>query len=214
MKRYLMCFATLAFAAGCASEEPVADPAVETEHGGVDEAAYSENAAAGEHDEHGDHEHVMFALSGDNTEVLFTGVKDSGDSHSGGFKTLTGEMEICEDKVIGLMVTIETDSLWSDADRLTGHLKNEDFFSVNEFPEMKFESSSITGDGEVTVTGMLTMHGETAEISFPATISVEDDSVKMTSEFQVDRTKFGMDYVGKADDPIKPEVDIKVTVGG
>ena len=66
----------------------------------------------------------------------------------------------------------------------------------------------------MTVTGMLTMHGETAVITFPATISVADDSVKLSSEFKVDRTKFGMDYVGKPDDPIKAEVDIKVTVGG
>lgn len=215
MKRYVMCFATLAFVGGCATEEaPVTDSAAETEHGGVNEGTFSDEAESERNAEHEGHEHTLVALSGENTQVLFTGVKKSGDSHSGGFNVLKGEMEICEGDPLGLMVTIDTESLFSDDERLTGHLKSEDFFSVKEFAEMKFESSSIEGDGDVTITGLLTMHGKTEEISFPATISVDGENVKLTSEFKVDRTKFGMDFEGKADDPINAEVDIKVIVGG
>ena len=160
------------------------------------------------------HDHDGFALSGQNTQVLFTGVKKSGDSHSGGFKSLAGHIHTAEGAVTGISVVMQTESLFSDDERLTGHLKNEDFFSVAEFPEMKFESTKVEGSGDVTVTGNLTMHGETAEISFPATVSVEGESVKLTSEFKVDRTKFGMNYVGKPDDPINAEVEIKIIVGG
>ena len=214
MKRFQISLATLAtliLAVGCASEEHPA-PDTETPATSSDEHN-SESREAGDA-EHEDHEHTMFALTSENTKVEFTGVKKSGDSHSGGFNTLTGEMEICEGSVLGIMVTIETDSLYSDAEKLTGHLKNEDFFSVNEFPEMKFESSSIKGEGDVTVTGMLTMHGKTEEVSFPATITVDGETAKLNAEFKVDRTRFGMDYVGQPNDPINAEVDIKVTVGG
>lgn len=155
-----------------------------------------------------------FALSGDNTQVLFTGTKKSGDNHSGGFKTMAGSIGLTDAGGVGsINVVVETESLFSDADRLTGHLKNEDFFSVNEFPELKFESSSIEGDGEVTVTGLLTMHGKTAEISFPANVTVVDGNVTLAADFKVDRTKFGMNFVGKPDDPINADVDIKVIVG-
>lgn len=158
--------------------------------------------------------HDGFELSPQNTQVLFTGVKKSGDSHSGGFKALAGKLEVSEGAVTAINVVIQTESLFSDAERLTGHLKNEDFFSVAEFPEMKFESTKIEGSGDVTVTGNLTMHGETAEISFPATVAVDGESVTLNSEFKVDRTKFGMNYVGKPDDPINADVDIKIIIVG
>lgn len=155
-----------------------------------------------------------FALTGENTQVLFTGTKKSGDSHSGGFKALTGTIATAEGKVTSINVVIETDSLFSDAERLTGHLKNEDFFSASEFPELKFESTRIEGDGDLTVTGTLTMHGQTGEVSFPAKASVADGKVTLNSEFKVDRTKFGMNYTGKPDDPINADVDVKIIVGG
>ena len=154
-----------------------------------------------------------FVLSGQNTQVLFTGTKQSGDNHSGGFKSLSGKITLSDGSVGGINVVIETDSLFSDADRLTGHLKSEDFFSVPEFPELNFESTKIEGAGDVTVTGNLTMHGQTNEISFPATIDVADGNVTLNSEFKVDRTKFGMNFTGKPDDPINAEVDIKIIVG-
>ena len=156
------------------------------------------------------HAHESFKLTGENTQVLFTGTKKSGDNHSGGFKAISGEITLAENAAEAIKVVIQTDSLFSDADRLTGHLKNEDFFSVQEFPEMKFESTKIE---DSTVTGMLTMHGQSAEISFPATIAVFDGKVSLTSEFKVDRTKFGMNYTGQPNDPINAEVDIKIIVG-
>ena len=155
-----------------------------------------------------------FALTGENTQVLFTGVKKSGDSQAGGFESLTGQIDVSEGSVSSISVVIDTDSLYSNDDRLTGHLKSEDFFSAKEFPEMKFESTEVAGAGEVTVTGQLTMHGQTQEISFPATVDVVDGQVSLNAEFKVDRTRFGMNYTGKPDDPINAEVDIRVVVGG
>lgn len=188
--------------AGCGTETTVEDTTSEPAETAAPDS--SAQPAAGD----------TFALTGDNTQVLFTGTKQSGDSHSGGFKTLTGQIKLSDGSAESISVVIDTDSLYSDAERLTGHLKSEDFFSVPEFPEMKFESTQIEGAGEVTVTGNLTMHGQTQDISFPATIDVVDDQVSLNAEFKVDRSRFGMDYTGKPDDPINAEVDIRVIVGG
>lgn len=154
-----------------------------------------------------------FALTSENTEVLFVGTKKNGDSKSGGFKTVSGSIGVDGDAISSINVVIDVNSLYSEAEKLTGHLKNEDFFSVKEFPEMKFVSTKIDGSKDVTITGDLTMHGQTAEISFPATVSVADGNVTLDAKFKVDRTKFGMNYTGQPDNPINAEVDIEISVG-
>src|SRR5262245_14220481 len=75
----------------------------------------------------------VIELSGNNTKIDFVGAKPDG-KHSGGFKTVTGKMEL---GVAGIptkiSVEVQTDSLWSDADKLTAHLKSPDFFEVNAY---------------------------------------------------------------------------------
>lgn len=180
---------------GCGSEtspSSVPVPAVE-----------AEGASAGE----------GFAINSENTKVLFVGTKKSGDSKTGGFNNVSGSIGVDGDAINSVNVVVDVDSLFSEAEKLTGHLKNEDFFSVKEFPEMKFASTAIDGQTDVTITGNLTMHGQTAQISFPATVAVVDGNVKLDAKFKVDRTKFGMNYTGQPDDPINAEVDIEISVG-
>lgn len=154
-----------------------------------------------------------FAVTSENTKVLFIGTKKSGDSKSGGFKTVSGSIGVDGDAITSINVVIDVDSLFSEAEKLTGHLKNEDFFSVKEFPELKFASTKIDGHKDVTITGDLTMHGQTAGISFPATVAVVDGNVKLDAKFKVDRTKFGMTYTGQPNDPINADVEIEISVG-
>jgi polyisoprenoid-binding protein YceI len=49
-----------------------------------------------------------------------------------------------------------------------GHLKSADFFDVEKFPTLTFKSSSIkrTGEGELAVSGDLTIHGVTRPVTF------------------------------------------------
>ena len=156
-----------------------------------------------------------FVLSGDNTQVLFTGSKKSGDSHSGVFKTLTGTIAISDSQSIdSIRAEINVESLVADVDRLTTHLKSADFFSQNEYPQLVFESTRIDGSGgQVMVTGNLTMHGVIREISFPANVLIEGEDVKLNSEFTIDRTQFDMTFTGMPTDPINSEVSLKVIVG-
>jgi polyisoprenoid-binding protein YceI len=54
-----------------------------------------------------------------------------------------------------------------EADRDT-HLKSADFFDVEKFPTISFKSTSVTHskDGERAVTGDLTIHGVTRNVTF------------------------------------------------
>lgn len=166
---------------------------------------------------------TTYSFSNDGSTVGFVGSKVTG-SHEGGFNAFTGTFTVMGDDVTTgkVDVTIDTTSLWSDNDQLTGHLKSPDFFDVETFPTSSFDSSSIvaneTEDGTHTVTGNLTLHGVTKQISFPATIAMSDDGFSAQAEFSVMRFDFGIEYPGRADDLIRDEVvitfDLNGTAGG
>ncbi|HEX7859535.1 MAG TPA: YceI family protein [Verrucomicrobiae bacterium] len=170
---------------------------------GAKAAATASNPAAGA---------KAYAITPENSKVEFTGSKVTG-KHDGGFKQLQGEVHVAGTAVQHAKVTIQTDSLHSDNDRLTGHLKSPDFFDTAKYPTAVFETTSITGSGaNATVKGKLTLHGETKEISFPANIEVKDDAVTVKAEFSINRHDFNMKYAGKADDLIRDMVVLRLDV--
>lgn len=154
---------------------------------------------------------VKYALTGDNTKVEWTGTKSDG-KHSGGFKKLTGTAAGGKAEDLKINVEIDCASLYSDSDKLTGHLKSPDFFSVKEHPNAKFASKSIKKDDKgYKVTGDLTLLGKTKEISFPAEIGT-DGKLTLKADFKIKRSEFGMTYgKGKVDDDValKLSVDAK-----
>ena len=153
-----------------------------------------------------------YAITADNSKVEFTGSKVTG-KHDGGFKQIQGEVHASGNTVAHAKVTIDTTSLYSDNDRLTGHLKGADFFDVQKFPTAVFETTSISGSGDsATVKGNLTLHGVTKEISFLAKIDVKDDAVTVKAEFSINRQDFGIKYAGKPDDLIRDGVVLRLDV--
>lgn len=154
----------------------------------------------------------QFVLNPDST-IGFVGSKVTG-KHEGGFKKLTGGFALAGEALSGSghKVVIDMASLWSDSDRLTGHLKNADFFDVEKFPESVFEAVSAvkTTEGKGTITGNLTLHGVTKQISFPAEFSIQGDQATLKAEFFIKRYDFGIVYKGRADDLIRDEVVIKL----
>ena len=79
---------------------------------------------------------------------------------------------------------------------LTGHLKSDDFFSVEKFNTSSFkitEAKSSNGT-DYTITGNLTIKGITQKISFPAKVAVTGKKVTATGQITFDRTKFEIKY--------------------
>ena len=154
------------------------------------------------------------AFSSVNSTIDFVGSKVTG-SHKGGFRKFVGELNVANGKVAdtGNKVIIDATSLWADNDRLTGHLKSPDFFGVAQFPTATFESTSVAQQTtNFTVTGNLTLHGITKQISFPADIKVAGDAVDVNAQFFINRFDFDMKYPGKADDLIRKEVVLKLKI--
>src|ERR1043165_8391244 len=76
-----------------------------------------------------------FAFGPSSGAITFIGSKVTG-RHNGGFKKFSGEFRVADGRLAGAgnKVVIDTDSLWADNDRVTGHLKSPDFFNVAQFP--------------------------------------------------------------------------------
>jgi len=66
---------------------------------------------------------------------------------------------------------IQTPSINTFNDQRDGHLRNEDFFDVEKYPEITFKSSKFErgSDGIYNVTGNLTMHGVSKVVTLPVT---------------------------------------------
>lgn len=153
-----------------------------------------------------------FVIQTDST-IGFVGSKVTG-SHEGGFKEFEGAIVTADGKpAVGTEIVIQMASTWSDNGRLTGHLKSPDFFNVDEHPESRFTITAVEpADVGYNVTANLDLHGVTKSISFPATITVSDDSVTVTAEFAINREDFGINYPGKTDDLIRDNVVIKLNI--
>ena len=155
-------------------------------------------------------------ITSENSKVEFTGSKVTG-KHDGGFKKIDGTIDLVNEKPEESSVSVDIDmkSVFSDADGLTKHLQEEDFFMVEKFPKSTFVSTKIVadtakGEDNYTVTGDLEMRGQKKSITFPATIKVTDDKVDVDAEFAVNRKDFGIVYAGKADDLIRDDVVLRL----
>jgi len=148
--------------------------------------------------------------------IDFVGSKLTGD-HTGSFKAFTGEATVEGTTPKSVRFTIETGSVTSDDEKLTGHLKSPDFFDVEKYPKAEFASTAIvakTAAGGATheVTGDLDLHGEKKSITFPAALTVDERSAKGTAEFKINRKDFKIVYPGMPDDLIKDEVLLKISL--
>lgn len=154
--------------------------------------------------------------------VGFTGAKVTA-SHDGSFSDFSGTIELDPASVTAssVRVQIQMASMSIEPAQLSEHLASPELLDFAQFPTSTFESTTITegataqvGDrpGTHTITGNLTMHGQTRAISFPAIVEVTDGAVTADSQFTVNRRDFGIVYPGMPDDLIADGVVIRFHV--
>ena len=156
-------------------------------------------------------------LGPETSSIEWTGAKVTG-SHPGGFKSWRGTLHYVPGapEKSKLEIEIDADSLWTNDDKLLGHLRSPDFFDVAKFPKATFVSTEIRPGGDKgathTIVGNLTLHGVTKSITFPVTFKEEGSQLTADSEFAINRKDFGIVYPGAPDDLIRDEVVIKLKV--
>ena len=90
----------------------------------------------------------------------------------GEFREFDGQLVIDEDGTVKASGSVKVDSIDTGEGDRDGHLKSPDFFDAATYPELTFESTSVTAIDEDTweITGDLTMHGITKPITLKAEV--------------------------------------------
>lgn len=160
---------------------------------------------------------VRYGFDQGASKVTWTGSKVTG-KHDGAFATFKGTVELVNGapEKSKVDVQIETDSLTSDAEKLTKHLKSPDFFDVAAHPKATFLSTEVKRGGDKgathTITGNLTIKGISKTITFPATIALNGDATNVDAEFTINRRDFSLNYAGMPNDLIRDDVVIKLLI--
>ena len=104
--------------------------------------------------------------------------------------------------------------------KLTSHLKSDDFFGVEKFPESKLviKSSTPLDKGSGTITGDLTIKGITNPVEFKTSMKKAEDGMWFYSNIIIDRTKYdvkfgsGSFFENLGDRTIFDEITFKVSL--
>ena len=161
-----------------------------------------------------------YEVNAEKSTVKWVGKKIAS-QHNGTVALKEGNFEIKDNKFVSgtfiIDLSIMTDESSDDPkkpSRLVGHLKSEDFFSVDKYPVAKLEiisSEKFVGE-KSKVTGKLTIKDKTHPINFV----VMRKGATFTSSMEFDRTLYDIKYgSGKffqdiGDKAIKDEVGIDV----
>jgi polyisoprenoid-binding protein YceI len=145
---------------------------------------------------------ATFEIDTKESKVLWTGKKVTGE-HTGYISVSNGQVMVDKNSLTGAKVNIDMNTIVctdlkdeGTNKKFVGHLKSDDFFSVEKNPTSTFEITSVkpASSGEYMVKGNLTIKGKTNEISFPAKVNIANGTVKANGTASVDRTKWDIRY--------------------
>jgi polyisoprenoid-binding protein YceI len=148
-------------------------------------------------------EKAVFKINTEKSTVNWTGKKVTG-QHTGTLKLDNGEVSVDGEKISMANVKMDMNSIVcldltnpETNKKLVGHLKSDDFFSVEKFPHSEFVATGFkagSGKEDYMVTGKLTIKGITHEISFPATVKIVNGQMTANGTAKIDRTKYDIKY--------------------
>lgn len=145
-----------------------------------------------------------YVVSADETVLEWKATEKMGGGHNGQIKVANGTLSVVGKNLTAGSFEIDMASIRVDDvtdpqknAKLVGHLKNDDFFSVEKFPKSKFEITAVekgSTPDSAHVKGNLTIKDITKNISIPAKITVDSAAVTANAEFSIDRTEWDIRY--------------------
>lgn len=164
-----------------------------------------------------------FTVDSKNSGIKWDSRKVSGKGHYGTVAVKEGNIVISDNKIQKAEVVVDMTSIvntdGNDGEpnaRLVGHLKSDDFFSVEKFATASFTLTGSTEfeNNQAKVFGRLTIKGITQPINFIA----KRDGNKLTTNLAVDRTLYDVKYGsgkffdGLGDNMIKDEFTLEISL--
>jgi polyisoprenoid-binding protein YceI len=169
--------------------------------------------AADKYDIDTGHSHVGFAVK----HMLVSTVK-------GNFKEFSGSIMYAPDDLSksSVSITIKSASIDTDSERRDNHLRSDDFFNAEMYPEITFASKKIEKRGEAYVAiGEMTIRDVTKEIEIPFEVAGPvpgrrgSQLIGVDAAFEINRQDYGVKYSQTLDTgglAVSNEVRIEVHV--
>ena len=136
------------------------------------------------------------------SEINWKAYKVTG-QHEGTVTLKDGALEFTDGMLSGGSFSIDMATLGSTdlegewKGKLDGHLKSEDFFSVEKHPTANFTVTKVSAKGtpgDYKITGDLTIKETTKEIKFYAHVEDVNDTRVATADIKLDRTDYDVRY--------------------
>ncbi|MGQ7870235.1 YceI family protein [Sunxiuqinia sp. sy24] len=146
-----------------------------------------------------------FVVDASNSTVSWNGKKVTGE-HYGSIDIKDGSLEVVDGEIKGGTVTIDMQSIKNEDltnqeynQKLVGHLKSDDFFSVESHPTATLVLTDVKKSADnYTLTGDLTIKGITKPVSFQAASSTQADAVTLKGKLIIDRSDYNVRYGSKS----------------
>ena len=152
-----------------------------------------------------------FTVDTTGSSVYFNGY-GVGKNHPGTFKLSSGTVAIANNQLSGGQFTINIASMEMEEkgdmfeNKLRPHLLSGDFFDAQKFGTAKFEitgvepynaagkDTSIIEGANFNISGNLTIKDVTKNITFPAKVDLDGNTLKAKANFDIDRRQWNMNY--------------------
>jgi polyisoprenoid-binding protein YceI len=133
-----------------------------------------------------------------------------GHDHLVAVREFTGEAQLAPDTITtaSLQITARADSMVETSSVFTEPQKQiidkelrEIVLEPSKYPEIIFRSTNVTGKPagptgsdryDLSITGDLTLHGVTRQITIPTTVTIAGNDLRATGEFSIDRGDFNV----------------------
>lgn len=176
-----------------------------------DNAPSGDDATIQEKQQTAEAQGTQFTVDTAASRVRFTG-HGVGKNHPGKFKLSSGSVAVADNKITGGNFAIDIKSMDLEQkggvfdSKLRPHLMSGDFFDAEKFGTAKFDitsvqpytpnstDTSIVGGANFIVSGNFTLKDVTKNISFPAKVDLDGNTLKARSNFDIDRTQWEMRY--------------------
>lgn len=180
-------------------------------------------------------ESVNYSLDTAKSIINWQGYKITDGEEGGHYGTLQlnseGQFQVKDSALVGGKFSVDMKSLVvtdiedeENKSKLEIHLKNEDFFNVENFPKATFEITSVSpmteGDFNTKIEGNFTINGNTKSYNFLANTKDNGASYEIkTNEFMLNRQDFGVAYMTQdekdfKDKFIKDDIKLQIVIVG
>lgn len=141
---------------------------------------------------------ATYNIKQDQSSLVWTGREVSTSSHYGTINFSSGQFEIADGLIsqgeffVDMTSITVQDLTGGSKERLEGHLRSDDFFSVESFPtaHLYISSSEVISNGKWMVNGFLTIK----DISHPVLFEMANTADGWNASLVFDRSKYNVKF--------------------